>query len=73
MDFAMIQPKLSQHCLVAVKEGEGAQLFLARQFAAAVTALLLIGGAFLVCLFSDTQAQVPFGSCEHAAELAILS
>jgi len=50
-------------------------LFLPRQFAAAVTALLLIASAFFVFLFSavDSQAQVPFGSCEDAAELAFLS
>ena len=49
-------------------------MFLARQFAAAVTALLLIAGAFFVFLFSaaDAQAQV-VGACDDAAELAVLS
>src|SRR5450631_739950 len=74
MNFDTIQPKLSQYCLIAVKEGKGTQLFLGRQFAAAVTASLLIAGAFFVFLFSvvDVQAQGPFGICEDAAELAIL-
>ena len=74
MNFDTIQPKLSQYCLIAVKEGNGTQLFLGRQFAAAVTASLLIAGAFFVFLFSvvDVQAQGPFGICEDAAELAIL-
>ena len=53
---------------------KGAQLFPARQFAAAVTASLLIAGAFFVFLFSavDSQAQGPAGTCEDAAELAVL-
>jgi len=50
-------------------------LFLVRQVVAAVTALLLIAGAFFAFLFSgvDAQAQGRFGSCEGAAELAVLS
>ncbi len=69
----MIQPKLSH--IVYCGPGGGTQLFLARQSAAAaVTALLLIAGAFFVFLFSvvDSQAQGPLGSCEDAAELAVL-
>ncbi len=48
---------------------------LARQFAAAVTALLLIAGAFFVVLFSaaDAQAQAPAGGCADAAEIAVLA
>jgi hypothetical protein len=50
-------------------------LFLTRPFAAAVTALLLIAGAFFVFPFSvaDSRAQGPLGTCEDAAELAVLS
>jgi hypothetical protein len=75
MDFAMIQPKLSQYCLFVVKGGKGTQLFLARQSAAALTALLVIAGAFFVFLFSavDSQAAGPSGACEDAAGLAVLS
>jgi len=49
-------------------------LFPARRFAAAVTALLLIAGAFFVFLLSavDARAQGPSGTCEDAAELAVL-
>jgi hypothetical protein len=49
-------------------------LFPARQSAAAVTALLLIAGAFFVLLFSiaESRAEGPFGACEEAAELAVL-
>ncbi len=49
-------------------------MFLVRQFAAAVTASLLITGAFFGHLFSvvEAQAQGPLGNCEDAAELAIL-
>lgn len=70
----MIQPKLAHGFLPSER---GAQLFPARQLAAAgaaVTALLLIAGPFFVFLFSavDAQAQGPFGSCEDAAELAVL-
>ena len=55
--------------------GEGAELFLARQFAAAVTALLLVAGAFFVFLFtvSDLHAKDPGSSCAGAAEVAVLS
>src|SRR5450759_1405627 len=75
MNFATIQPKLSYYSLIALKEGKGAQLFLARQLSAALTSSLLIAGAFFVFLFSvvNAQAQVPFGVCEDAAELAVLS
>ncbi len=47
---------------------------LPRQFPAAVTALLLIAGAFFVLLFSgrDSHAQGAFGACEKAAEIAVL-
>ena len=50
-------------------------MFAARQFAAAVTALLPIAGAFFVILFSvvEAQAKDPPGSCEDAARLAVLS
>jgi hypothetical protein len=50
-------------------------LFPARQFAAAATALSLIAGAFFVFLFSaaDALAEGAPGSCEDAAELAVLS
>src|SRR5712671_8097907 len=49
-------------------------MFLARQFTAAATASLLIAGASFVFLFSvvDSHAQGPVGSCEDAAELAVL-
>jgi hypothetical protein len=49
-------------------------LFLARQFAAAATALLLIAGAFFVFVFGavDARAQGTSGICEDAAELAVL-
>jgi hypothetical protein len=50
-------------------------LFLGRQFAAAVTASLLIAGVFFVVLFSVVGAQAggPSGICEDAAELAVVS
>ena len=50
-------------------------MFPARQSAAAVTALLLIAGAFFVLLFSiaESRAEGPFGACEEAAELAVLA
>jgi hypothetical protein len=51
-------------------------VFLARRFgSAAATALLLIAGAFSVFLLSavDSRAEGPSGSCEDAAELAVLS
>src|SRR6266852_2669376 len=62
--------KACQYCLV----GRAAQLFLARRFAAAVTALLLVAGAFFIFLLSasDARAQGPSGTCEDAAELAVL-
>src|SRR5262245_63580401 len=52
----------------------GARVFLARQFAAAATALLLSAAAPFVVLFTvvDAQAQAPSGSCKDAAEVAVL-
>jgi hypothetical protein len=50
-------------------------LFQIRQFAAAaVTAVLLIAGAFFAVVFSvvDARAEGPLGLCEDAAELTIL-
>jgi len=47
-------------------------MFPPRQFAAAVTALLLIESAFLVSAV-DSRAEAPSGSCEDAAELAVLT
>jgi hypothetical protein len=49
-------------------------LFPARQFPAVATALTVIAGAFLVVLASavDAQAQGASGSCEDAADLAVL-
>jgi len=49
-------------------------LFQARRFIAAPTAFSLIAGAFLAVLFSavDSHAQTRSGSCEDAAELAVL-
>src|SRR5262245_20915718 len=51
----------------------GARVFLARQFAAAATALLLSAAAPFV-LFSvvDAQAQTPSGVCKDAAGVAVL-
>ena len=50
-------------------------MILARRFAAAGSALLLIAGAFFVVLCSvvDSQAQGRLAICEDAAELAVLS
>ena len=71
MDFAIIQPK---PCNMAAARGGVAQLIPARRFSAAATALLLIASASFVFLFSvvDSQAQGRSGSCEDAAELAVL-
>ncbi len=70
----MIQPNLVVQLRRGSRYGKGAQLILARRFAHAVTALLLIAGAFFVFLFSvvDSRAEGAFGSCEDAAELAVL-
>ena len=49
-------------------------MLLARRFAAAVTALLLIAGVFLVCLFpvASARAESSSGSCEEAAGIAVM-
>jgi hypothetical protein len=75
MNFDTIQPKLSQYCLIAVKEGKGTQLFLGRQFAAGVTASLLIAGAFLAVFFPAVGARAESQSttCEDAVGIAVLS
>jgi hypothetical protein len=67
----MIQPSLLSNSHTG-SFSRGAQLFLARQFAAAVTALLLIVGAFLVFLFSaGSRAEAATDVCDDA-ELAVL-
>jgi hypothetical protein len=50
-------------------------LILARQFSAAVTALLRVGGVFFVFVFavSDLQAKDPSSNCAGATEVAVLS
>src|SRR6516164_2573566 len=60
---------------VRVQREKGKQLVSARPFAAAVTALPLIAGAFFVLLFSsaDSQAKGPSDICDDAAELAFLA
>jgi hypothetical protein len=68
MRFAMIQPKLSH--IIYRYPGRGCNLLRPRPFAAAVTASLLIAGACLVA--TNSQAQAAAGSCEDAAELAVL-
>ncbi len=54
--------------------GKGARLFLARRFAAAVTALLPIAAAFFVVLFAaaDARAESSSSLCADAAELGVL-
>ena len=49
-------------------------MYLARRLAVALTALLPIAGAFFIVLFAavDARAEGPPGTCEGAAELAIL-
>src|SRR5664279_5257741 len=64
MDFAMIRQ--------GWRFRKGVQLFRARQFAAAVTALLLIAATLFGFLFSAVDAQAQGGVCEDAAELAVL-
>ncbi len=50
-------------------------MFPSHRLSAPVTALLPIAGAFLVALFSAAaaRAEAPLGTCEDAAELAVLS
>jgi hypothetical protein len=54
--------------------GKEAQVFPARPFAAAATALSLVAGAFALFLFSvtDSRAQTSVGACEDASEIAVL-
>ena len=69
----MIQPKLSQYLLIGVK-GRGLNCFQHASLLLHATALSLIAGAFFVFLFSaaDARAEAALGSCEDAAELAVL-
>ncbi len=67
----MIQPKLSQYRGIAVGEARGARLYPARQFAAAVPALLLSAGALCVSV-GHAEAQGA-GTCEDAAGISLLS
>ncbi len=69
----MIQSKLSQYYGTAI-EGKNTPLYLARQFAAAATAFLLIAAALLVCIFASGEARAEgfFGTCLDAGDLAVL-
>src|SRR5262249_5329040 len=60
-------------CAEAVQEG-GSNLLVARRLSAAVTALLLIAGAFLVLLFpiTGTRAESTLSGCEDAAGITVL-
>jgi hypothetical protein len=62
-----------RNTVIAVKRRE-AQVFPARQLAAAAAALPLIAGAFFVFLFSsvETQAQDKPGLCDDAGGVAVL-
>jgi hypothetical protein len=62
------------YLLVVISASKEAQLFPARQFSAAVTALLPIFGALFVSLFLavDSRAEGPLGTCEAAADIAVL-
>ena len=51
---------------------KGSQLFLARRFAAAVTALLPMAGAFFVFLFPVVDSQAK-GICGDDTDIAVLS
>ena len=51
---------------------KGARLSLVRQFAAALTASSLMAGAFFFFAIADAEAKGPLGTCEDAAELAVL-
>src|SRR5262249_45414900 len=54
--------------------GEGLKLLPARRSAFAATASLLVAGAFFVVPFSvvAARAEGPVGTCEDAAEIAVL-
>ena len=60
--------------LLAWGNGKGIQLFLARQLRSAITASLLVAGAFFIFLSSadESRAQGSSGACEDAAEIAVL-
>src|SRR6202034_4413018 len=53
----------------------GTQLHFPRQVAALATASLLIAGAFFVSLLAaaDARAEALSGTCEDAAEIAVLA
>ena len=72
--LAIIQPKLSQYCFIAVNKDWGAQLFQARPFATASSALLLIAAALFIFVFSsaDLRAEGQTGACQDANDIAIL-
>ena len=71
----MIQPELRNTRLeLRSRDNKGVQLFPARHFAAATTALLPLAGAFVLALVSATEprAQGQPNACEEAAEIAVL-
>ena len=66
----MIQPK--RYCSKLRSKGTGAPLSLARRFAAAATASLLIAGASFIVSAGDARAQALFGPCVDVADVAVL-
>jgi hypothetical protein len=54
------------------RQEEVALLVPARWFLTAVTASLLIAGAFFLFSVIGPQAEGPFGTCEDVTELAVL-
>src|SRR5215204_6516026 len=67
----MIQPEGWQSLLSCGRGDKRSDLFPARQSPAAATALRLIACAFFVFLWSVVESRAQ-GSCEDAAELAVL-
>ena len=66
----MIQPKLLRYS--GMRTGKGTHLFLTSRLAAAKALLLTAGALFVLTLSAaDSRAAAP-GSCEDAAELAVL-
>jgi hypothetical protein len=74
VDFAIIQPKLSQYCLAALKEGRRSMLSAGRLLLSSQPCRWL-GGALFILLFSAvaSQAENTEGDCGAASDIAILS
>ena len=74
MNFATIQPKLSQYCFIAVRNapGKGGPIGSSTPATYCCNGISVDHRAFFLFSVIGAQADGSFGTCEDATELAVL-